>query len=692
MYSATEHNTMFFKNTLVRFSLLAPCFSLLAQPANADDGTENILIQGRKINTLGSEISASEGIVGDQEIRTRPMLRVGELLEFVPGMVVTQHSGSGKANQYFLRGFNLDHGTDFNTSIDGMPINMRTHGHGQGYTDLNFLIPELVKSIRYRKGNYYAEVGDFSAAGAAQFDLKNSLQHNEANITAGDDNYLRTALNANVFLPKGSLVVGAEYQQYDGPWSDVAEDVGKKNLIARYSLPLARSDFHLTFMAYDNQWRSADQIPTRAVSEGLIDRYGSLDTDLGGSASRYSLSMNWETENWHWNAYAVDNRMDLYSNFTYFLDDPINGDEFNQKDQRHQYGSKWVYNNTALLGTLPVDWESGIEWRRDDIGKVGLYHTAERVRLSTVREDQVMEDSLGLFYQATLAFTEQFHLTTGLRYDHLWADVDSNLTANSGNANDGLFSLKANLSYQHTDDLAFYASYGQGYHSNDVRGATISVDPASGENVSPVDLLVRSEGGELGFRYFLADTLNLSASLWLLDLDSELLFVGDAGNTEASRPSRRYGAEVAAYFWFGNDWRFDSELAWTHSRFTDKVADEGQYIDGALPMVASLGLNYRANQMGWQGALRLRHFGKRALESYNQVQAQSSTVVNANALYQWQHLQIGLEILNLLDSNDHDIDYYYTSRLSGEPDEGKDDLHYHPLVPRSFRVTLNYQF
>ena len=476
----------------------------LSATALADDldKIERLEVRGRQINTLGHSTSASEGIVGAAEIESRPLLRTGEILEFVPGMIVTQHSGSGKANQYFLRGFNLDHGTDFNTRVEGMPVNMRTHGHGQGYTDLNFLIPELLGEIRYAKGAYYPEVADFSGAGAAQILLADELAYRQVGVTLGEYGYQRLVATQDMKTEAGRFILGTELQAYDGPWSDIKEDVSKINVVGRYLTKLNGGDFSLTMMAYDNSWNSADQIPARAVESGLIDFYGSLDTDVGGEASRYSISANYDAGNWQANAYAIRSTMDLFSNFTYFLNDPINGDEFEQVDERTIWGGDIKRDWQMSLAGTQINYSLGADVRYDDIGAVGLYNTKARERLSTVRLDEVQELSTGLFGKLEWLPADQWRLNLGLRYDYFDVQVDSDNPLNSGDASDGMLSLKAGASYLVNDNLELYMNAGQGLHSNDARGATIKVDPVTGDPVEKVDLLVRSNGGEFGVKYY----------------------------------------------------------------------------------------------------------------------------------------------------------------------------------------------
>lgn len=657
----------------------------------ADLAIDTMIIQGYRVNLLGETLSASEGVIGSEEIANRPVLRTGEILEFIPGMVVTQHSGSGKANQYFLRGFNLDHGTDFNTSIDGMPVNMRTHGHGQGYTDLNFIIPEFIQSINYHKGPYYADVGDFSGAGSAEFNVKNQLGDDFISLTAGENNFTRLVTGGNVALTRGQLLLGFEHQTYDGPWSTISEDVFKNNLLARYSSDLADGNFSLTFMAYKNRWNSADQIPERAVREHIIDALGSLDTDVGGKSSRYSLSTAWANEQWAASAYTIHSSLDLFSNFTYFLDDPINGDQFEQVDERNIFGGEISRSDSTIFADKKIDYKIGSDLRYDNISKVALYHTSERQRLSTTREDAVKEGSLGLFAQSTLSVSDKFHVHLGARYDFYSADVTSNIAENSGDETQGKFSLKLGASYKITDNIETYANIGQGLHSNDARGATITRDPVTGDPSDAVNLIVPSTGAEVGIKLFDAERFNISTSIWYLRSDSELVFVGDAGNTEASRASERYGNEIAAYYWLDNRWNFDVELAWTRATFTENQKIEGKYVEGSVPFVASAGVTYGA-ATGWHGSLRYRYFGARRLDSFDVHNTQATNTVNLGVGHRWQAFSLELDALNLLDSKDHDIDYLYSSRLGNEPEEGVEDLHYHPVEPRTLRVKAEYKF
>ena len=660
-----------------------------------DTPLEEITVTGKRINLIGEAVSASQGVVGQAEIRIRPILRTGEIMELVPGMVATQHSGTGKANQYFLRGFNLDHGTDFATFVDGMPVNMRSHGHGQGYTDLNFLIPELVQTLSYKKGTYYAEVGDFSGAGSAAIQTADRLAEHSATVTGGEDDYLRGLAMGSFSVGEGVLTYGLEGTMYDGPWKDIEEDVEKINGLVKYTF----GDFTATFMGYDNSWNSADQIPLRAVQSGLIDELGSIDDTLGGESSRYSYSLAWRSGHFAASAYAIDYDLDLWSNFTYLLDDPVNGDQFQQVDDRWIYGGEASYRDLFEVSGKAVKTLLGVDYRFDDIDEVGLYRSRNRQQLGAISDSAVEQYSAGLFGEVNVQWTDRLSTRIGARFDYFDFDVDSNiseningvdLSANSGSADDDQFSLKGSLGYKLSDAWELYAAAGQGFHSNDARGTTIAVDPVDSSEVDQVDPLVESLGYEVGARVFDDDKLNASIALWYLELDSELLFVGDAATTEASGDSERYGVELTAWYRLNQNWSVDVEYAWTDAEFSDAPSNEND-IPGAVEQVAQAGIN-ADYESGYFGSLRVRYLGERPLTESGDIESDSSTSVNLRAGYRWDKLSVYVDALNLLDSDDDDITYYYASRLEGEPAEGVEDIHYHVMEPRTLRLTATYRF
>jgi outer membrane cobalamin receptor len=661
---------------------------------------EHIIVEGRRANLIGEAVSASEGLVGQEEISVRPLLRTGEILELVPGMVVTQHSGTGKANQYFLRGFNLDHGTDFSTFIDDMPINMRTHGHGQGYTDLNFIIPESINTLSYKKGAYYADIGDFSGTGSAIMNTSKKVDKGLLTVTLGEDSYARVAAIDSVSINNGDFLYAFEFNQGDGPWTGINEDLEKKNLLLTYSATLFDGDFSITFMGYDNSWNSADQIPRRAVENGTIDEYGSIDDTVGGKSSRYSLSSNWSNDDFDVALYAIKPKLNLWSNFTYFLDNPEDGDQFEQVDDRWIYGGNVDYQYDSQFANLSMNNMFGLAFRYDDIKEVALYQSRERKRIGVTRSDNVDEFSTGIYWQNQLELTDKLQSTLGIRYDYYHFDVKTrvdensngvNLTPNNGNTGDDIISLKASLSYSLSDELETYLSVGQAFHSNDARGTTINVSPIDGTPENRVDPLVSSLGYEAGIRGFWSEKFNASAALWYLELDSELLFVGDAGNTEASRKSERHGFELTAYYRLNDALTFDIEYAWTDAKLVGSSPD-GDHIPGSVDHVVQAGVVADLDN-GWFGAMRLRYFGERPLIEDNSVKSGATFSANLRVGYQQNEWKINLDVLNAFDSDDHDIDYYYGSNIPTDPvGYSVNDVHYHPLEPRTVRVSFSYTY
>ncbi len=673
--------------------LLGPPCALGAEPpaASIDPVTlDRITVVGRQQNLLGVATTASEGSLDRQELERRPRLRPGDMAEFIPGVAATQHSGSGKANQYFLRGFNLDHGTDFAQYLEDMPINLRSHGHGQGYSDLSFIMPELVDALSYRKGPYYIDVGDFSSAGSARYVLADGMPRGLLQLEAGQGGYRRVVAADSGTFGNVTVTGALELQGYDGQWDDIDEDVDKKNALLRVSAPLGNGQAHALLMAYDNRWNSPDQIPARAVAEGLISERGSIDTTLGGDSRRHSLSAGWQG-GWlggetRVSAYWIDYDLSLWSNFTYFLDDPDNGDQFRQFDDRTVTGfradQQWEGERWRV--------QAGLEGRRDDIGAVGLAHTVERRMLDYIRNDRVDERSLGAWLGGSYRITDTLRINGGLRRDHYDFEVDALQPENSGDADDSITSAKAGLAWRVADPVELYASWGQGFHSNDARGTTLHIDPVSGDAADPVTPLVRSRGSELGVRWFQTEQFQTTLALWQLELDSELLFVGDAGNTEATRPSKRKGAELTAY-WFAHPlWNLELEAAYTDARFSD-YDPAGDAIPGAVPWVVSAGWNAEWGH-GWHSSLRLRYLGAYPLIEDASVESDGAIIANLAVGKRWKNWGVELDVLNLFDSNDHDIDYFYASRLPGEPDEGVEDLHFHVFEPKTVRLRLTYSF
>jgi outer membrane receptor protein involved in Fe transport len=646
-------------------------------------------------NLVGIAQSASQGAITAKQLDERPLMRDAEVLETVPGLIVTQHSGEGKANQYFLRGFNLDHGTDFATTLAGMPVNMPTHAHGQGYSDLNFMIPELVTGVQFSKGPYYADQGDFATAGSSNINYANALERSIAHVEVGGEGYARGIFAASPQVGAGHVVAAVELAHNDGPW-DHPDDYQKINGVLRYSRGDQVNGFSLTAMGYHGQWNSTDQVADRAISSGLIGRFGAIDPTDGGRTYRYSGTADWQHGSSNGNAstritaYGIGYSLNLFSDFTYFLNDPVHGDQMEQADHRFVSGGKVTHKRLSRWGGHSVQNTFGLQLRNDDITNVGLYHTEARVRLSTTTQAAVIETTAGIYAQNEIEWTPWLRTSAGLRADVSRFDVDAVDSVNSGRTSDGLVSPKGAATLGPWKGTEFYVNAGMGFHSNDARGTTITRDP-DGNPVEPVTPLVRAKGAEVGLRTVAVPHFQSTVSLWMLRLGSELVFSGDEGTTEASGASARRGIEWANYYSPLKWLVFDADLSWSRARFS-QFDPAGQYVPEAVGTVVSAGATVDGYHKTF-GSVRLRYFGPRALIEDNSVRSQATTLVNVQGGYQVsKHLKVALDVFNVLNAADSDIDYYYTSRLPGEPLDGVDDIHTHPTLPRTARVNLVIEF
>ena len=655
---------------------------------------QQVVVTRHYDNAVGTSDAASQGVIEAGLLRSRPALRPGEILEFVPGVIVTQHTGDGKANQYFLRGFNLDHGTDFATSVNGMPTNLPTHAHGQGYSDLNFLIPELVQRVEYRKGPYYAKGGDFSLAGAADIAYRTGFDRPFLDVGIGQRGFRRHVAGGSTDVGSGRTLLGAfEVMGHDGPWV-VPQGLKRHNGVVTLSGVGDSSSWQLSFMGYRAKWTATDQVPERLLNAPGFNRYGSLDPTAGGDTSRHSVSGQWSHNDaqggvWRAQAYVVRYAMDLYSNFTYALERPAAGDQFAQKDARTVWGGQFSYAMSHGLFERIARSELGLQWRTDK-ARVGLYDSVARRITEVVREDDVQQTLVGVYAQNVLEWTPWLRSIAGVRVDHKRAQVDAlSLTVNGGRAQDSKASPKLSLILGPWRKSEFFVNAGTGFHSNDARGATIRLDPRSGESAQRVPLLVAGRGAELGFRTEAIPGLQSSLALWGLKLESELVYVGDAGATEASRASSRRGVEFNNRYTPVQWLLIDADFAWSRGRF-----DNGDRIPNAVDRVASMAVTLR-DLAHWTTSLQWRYLGSGPLVEDNSVRSRPSSTLNTRitrGLPGWgRQTDITLDIFNLTNRRVNDIQYFYESRLPGEPAPVA-DRHVHPAEPRTFRLSLRWGF
>jgi TonB dependent receptor/TonB-dependent Receptor Plug Domain len=706
--------------TVVARSLAA--LGLLGVAHAAEDTATTLQTVTITASGISNQTAASAGDVSQEQIAGQPLLRPAAVLENVPGLIVTQHSGEGKANQYFLRAFNLDHGTDLALEVDDMPVNMPSHAHGQGYADLNFLIPELVADLRFKKGPYYADEGDFATAGTVRMGLLDQAPASLA-LGYGEDAYRRALFIGSAAVSGGTLLAAAELYHNDGPF-DVPDDYRRLNTLLRYHSGTERDYFTVTAMAYSGNWNATDQVPERAITAGIIGRFGSLNPTDGGQSSRASLSFNaatrTDTDQTQISAYVIRYQLDLWSTFTYYLKDPTYGDQMLQHDDRVVYGAKGSKTWFSDLDSSPMINVIGVQARLDDIRDVGIFPTFQRQVLGTTQNAGVVESSVAIYAEDTVRWRDWLRTVVGLREDLFGFEVrDKMLNADgscdlrsdplgcdSGNRRASIFSPKFGLALGPWANTTYFLDVGDGYHSNDARGVT-----RSGQNpeVPPVTPLTRAAGAELGLTSQIISGWDTSLDLFALKLKSELVFDGDAGVTAPSGATTRTGVE------WGNSYRINHWLsarlnaAFTRARFDhnsapddlgcsqaaaaypcgQSVAIVGRYVPNSPTNVIDAGLTAQ-RESGWFAALRARHFGESPLVEDNSARSPAYTTVDAQIGFQFQNRWLlALDVFNVADVKWNDIEYYYVSRLYGEAAPSADYV-VHPGVPRTIRARFQY--
>jgi hypothetical protein len=649
-------------------------------------------------NLVGVAMAGSEGAITAAQLAVRPVNRAAEVLETVPGMIISQHSGEGKANQYYLRGFNLDHGFDFAQTVAGIPVNMPTHAHAQGYADSNFLIPELVSGVQFRKGPYYAENGDFSSAGSANINYVNVLERPIVSVTGGSFDYGRLLAAASPKVGPGNLLAAFEWERDNGPWvSPNGKD--KFNGVLRYTQGNSRNGVSVTFLGFNNHWHSTDQIPQRAVDAGLIDRFGFIEETDGGETFRYAGVFDWQRsgtdDSTRVTAYTQRYGVQLFHNFTYFLNDPINGDQFEQFERRWTSGAKVTHRRLMHLAERHLENAFGVEVRNDAVGgPLGLYHTRATERIGTLRADEANQTSVGMFANSEIEWTSKLRTTFGVRGDVYRWNITSDNPVNSGKETSGIVSPKVSAAFGPFGGTELYANWGLGFHSNSGLGIVLKVDPVTGDAVSPSPAFARSQGGEFGVRTVRFKRAQTTATVWYLGFDSELIYVGDSGSTEDGPGSRRMGVEITNYI-YPHPWvNLDLDLSFSRARFQDVPAGE-DFVPGALNRVISAGIEINppaALGSGPFGGLRLRHFGPRPLIEDGSIASKATSIINGEIGYKFSNkVRLVAEGFNLFNSKVSDIDYFFESRLRDEP-APVEDIHFHAAIPRSARVALRVSF
>ena len=698
-----------------------------------------ITVTAARIELIGKASTASEGLVADQEIQLAPTYRPGQLLETVPGLIVTLHSGEGKANQFLLRGYNLDHGTDLQTYVDDMPINQPTHAHGQGYTDLNFLIPDLADEINYTKGPYYANVGDFGAVGSVRVSYRDTIE-DQVSATLGTLGFQHILAAGSQTLGIGTLLAGVELQHYDGPFV-TPDDARKENLVLRYSGGDAQSGYSATAMYYHQIWTNTTDIPIRAITEDLVpNRFGTLDPTDGGQAQRASLSLEYHANLGNGvlstSGFFIYNQLHLFNDFTHFLFDPVHGDQEDQFENRRVTGGAASYTVPMSIGSIQNEMTAGVLTRYDLLG-VGRLPSEDQQPMmsgndpaSFYNNDQVYLFAGGAYVQAVTRWTPYFRSVLGLRDDYQHGTDIDYLAAlheaagytNGGTAQQSLLQPKGSLIFTPTDSLEFYLSIGRGFHSADLRG--VNQDESVDLGLPHSNLLSKQEGQEIGVRAAVGRDLTLTFAVYNLWQQSETIIDPDVGADTAGPPSRRYGYEINVTYQINRYLEFYGSYSGDHTRFTHPLDDGtghlGDYITDAPVATGSAAL-YLKDLGPWSGGLNVRYLGNYPLSSgpcvdsaavhdfpgvatscanaptaLGQVNGKGFTQVNVDAHYSFSaSWSAALGIYNLLNTHAAAAEFWYVDRLQNEigtyPD-GRADIHEHPLEPVMARLTITRKF
>jgi outer membrane receptor protein involved in Fe transport len=652
--------------------------------------------------------AASSARVRDRDFALRPHPRPADILSVAPGMFVVQHAGGGKANQYFLRGFDADHGTDVAISVDGVPVNLVSHGHGQGYADLNWVIPELVERIEVNKGPYLARHGDFATAGALELVTRQRLEENQLSFAAGSFGTLRGFAGLSPdFGARTSALFAAELYATDGPF-EREEELTRLNLFTRLTHALdPHSSLDLTLTQYSAAWNASGQIPLRALRAGTLDRFGTLDPSDGGASSRSSAALRYSAEPSEGSelsllAYVADYRLSLFSNFTFFSRDPENGDQIEQNDARLVSGATAEYAFTHGLGGVTFVSRVGADARRDHIDNA-LHYDRARERLSHVVDAGIDETRLSLYGEEEITWSPLLRSVLGVRLDRFNFDVDdrredlATLGTQSSGVRDALgVSPKASLIVSPLADWDVFLNFGYGFHSNDARGVVRAVDP-----VTP---LTRAIGAELGTRVSPAPSLDIAMALFGLDLAHETVWVGDEGTTETRGPTRRLGAELELRY-APLEWLvLDADASWTRARFRDAPSGAD-----AVPLAPELLLSGGASvrhPSGLYGRLGSVYVGDRPATEDRFLSAEGFFRLDATLGYRAERFELALAAQNLLDTEWREAQFGNVSRLQNESTcpagtraqsgdagfAGCEDLHFTPGAPLSASATLSLYF
>ncbi|THD77366.1 MAG: TonB-dependent receptor [Phenylobacterium sp.] len=735
-----------------KFSIGLVAAALAVSAAHAEDAADaakpktlgEVVVTASRTDLLGKAESASQGSITHAEVELRPIFRIGQLYETVPGLVVTIHSGEGKANQYLLRGFNLDHGTDFASFVDSMPVNRPTNAHGQGYSDQNFLLPQIVGGLDFTKGPYYAALGDFAAVGSTHVRLLDDLQ-DQASLSVGTLRDQEAFLGGTYHFDADNRVWGAlDLSHLDGPWSP-AEDFRKVDAAARFSHGNDADGYSLTAMAYSSAGGLLTDQPLRAIEGGLIDRFGTLDPTDRSRSERYSLSGHYGVSGERWdasvNAYAIHSTMTLWNDFTHFLFDDINGDQEQQDESRTSFGGDAAFTRRATLMGVETDTTVGLQDRYDSLF-IDRRHTLRRTALDycdlaqpgmpaagglpapadahatdqatafaavggACNADRVKLNDLGLYVENTTYWTDWLRTVVGLREEAYWASDHSLTTGFQGSASQTLLQPKASLVLGPWFGTELYVSAGRGFHSDDVRGVfgTVPLEGLPGV-AGRTPFLSPATGEEVGLRTDIIPKVQVQVAVFQEDFNSEQTYDADQGEDSASAPSRRQGVELSAQYHPFAWLEFNTDLAVSRARYRASAQTlasfglDGPFIANAPTFIGSFGV--LVDKLGpWFGGLQWRDLGPYPISDGDEFPRDKGySEINLDVGYKLNPaLKVQLSVYNLLDSHADAAAYFYQSRATPTETPPACDaaqptgcFQVHPLEPRSARLTVTANF
>ncbi|WP_109852554.1 TonB-dependent receptor domain-containing protein [Aquimarina sp. AU58] len=623
------------------------------------------------------------------DMKTNPVNSSQEVLRRVPGLFIGQHAGGGKAEQIFLRGFDVDHGTDIAISVDGMPVNMVSHAHGQGYADLHFVIPETIGKVDLGKGSYYADQGNFNTAGYVSFYTKERFKSNQIKIEAGDFNTFRTVGLFNLFeaSAKEDMILALEYLESDGPFES-EQNFNRINLATKYTTQLSDNNkISLSGSHFTSRWDASGQVPTRAVESGLITRFGAIDDTEGGKTSRTNFNINYnkfisDNTTLKTNAYYTHYDFELYSNFTFFLNDPINGDQIRQREERNIFGFNSKLKSFFSWNDINIDINAGIGVRNDAIADNELSRTSNRTQiLQNISLGNVNETNAYGFVETAFDFGK-LKITPALRLDYFKYIYEDALLSNYETQSNtkSILTPKLQFSYVPTDNLNVFLKSGIGFHGNDTR----VVVAQQGEKILP-----KAYSMDVGLNWKPFSRLFFNTAFWYLKLDQEFVYVGDEGVVEPSGKTRRLGLDLSARYQI-KDWLyFDTDITYTKSRSLD-APKGGDHIPLAPKFTAAGGISFDKIH-NFSGGLRYRYLGDRAANEDNSIVAKGYTIFDANVNYTWNDFNIGLTIENLFNSEWNETQFATESRLFNES-EPIEEIHFTPGTPFFAKVGITYSF